>query len=224
MKISNKMSRGVGIAAGVIMLLLMVFSSITSVISLFTGYLPTEYIVTSIVTLILNDIILTLMAIMLIRGKKDVLAGVMFILAAVYMLISSFRGVIVSLDSGYIPDSVVASIIIASVADLAGVAFRILIAVECFKPGAVSGSGAKILMILLPILTAVIAAVSTIVNALGFGYDTALIVTNIIVAVVSSVVSLIPQFLMALAVSIPVREAVPAPQPAAWQHPNQPMQ
>lgn len=173
MKISNRVHKGTAITAAIIMLVVLVFGIFSNVITMVMNQNLHDIApaTTMVVNLVINSIVEILVIIALFRGKKDITAAIFFLVITLAMVITGVIGRITNIialfrigDIGN--DSMVKCMItgglIALVANLAAVGFRVLLALECFKPGKISGCGAKTLLIILPIVNILLVAVSSI--------------------------------------------------------------
>lgn len=226
MKLSNKIHRVTSILTAVIMLVLLAISVITNVVTLLGNPGATSnptYVITTVVNLAVNALANILIVVALFRGKKDTVSGVLFILTALVLawtgvisgIVSLFSNISmalagVSLPNYYIASAVVATII-AVIAALIGIAFRVAIALECFTPGKLSGNKKKSILIILPIVNLVLSAIATVVRQLyvvsDYGIGTVLAVT-LLPAVFGAVFSAWT-VLLGLSISIPVWEVDP---------------
>lgn len=220
MKISNKIHRGTSIAAAVISLVMLLLGTgsiiISSLISYASNY-ERSYAVTSLLSTGISTISWLLMIIALFRGKKDAAAGVMFLVTILPIMITgvigNFVNVIVSLEMNssmgaeYVICAVVGSLI-SIIANLASVALRAAIAVECFNPGKFSGGKMKSLLVILPIANIALSVVSTAVRQLYLAeyYQIGELIGLIMLPAVISAVTSIGTVLMGIAFSIPVYE------------------
>ena len=219
MIISNKLHRGTSIAAAVVLLLTLIFSTgvnaITVIQSLIRSGSPTGSYLSS---LAFTAILTLLPIIALFRGKKDVVAAVFFLITAAIILFRSVLGNITSIISyikilfdSYLSTEVaifgILSGLIYLVANLINMAFRGLLALECLTPGKISGSKMKALLLVLPIANIALVALGSIARQLfmieyGFGD---FFLSVLVPAVLSAVLS-VGIILLGLAFSIPVCE------------------
>ena len=173
MKISNRVHKGTAITAAIIMLVTLVSGIFTNVITMVMNQNLHDIApaTTMIVNLVINSIVEILVIVALFRGKKDIMAAIFFLVITLAMVITGVIGritnIITLLRIGDIGnDSMVKRMItggmIALVANLAAVGFRVLLALECFKPGKISGCGAKALLIILPLVNILLVAASSI--------------------------------------------------------------
>jgi hypothetical protein len=169
-----------------------------------------------VVNLIINTISSVLLIVALFRGKKDSLAGIFFIVTALPIVFSSLVGNITSVfaylamrgyNEGMVTCALAATAIIFF-ANLFSIAFRVLLAIECFKPGKISGSKTKNLLLILPIVNILLTVVSTMVRQLylasDYGFGSYLSIA-LLPAVLTAVMS-IGTVILGLAFSIPVYE------------------
>lgn len=215
--ISNKMHRATSIVAAILLLVSIVFSLVNLVNSVtnaladdMLGVMLPSMIVT-VLTMIANAAIL----VVLLRGKKDVLAGIMFILSALVLLITGVAMQMITLVSmtavySYNPDigqSMLTGSAIRIVTALIGIVFRIMIAVECFKPGKISGGKSKAILIILPIVITVLYMATSVVQQfymLG-DFGSVVFLTSVVLPAVLGMFDNLWLVLTGICVSIPVR-------------------
>lgn len=228
MKITNKLHRGTAITAGVIFLIALIFSVISAVSTLITFIshdMDTATILTTAASTLLNAVSVLLMAVVMLRGKKDTAAGVVFILLTLYVLLANVFNVVTqflaysavsSLFNGYIA----AYLLLSLLAGLANVALRVLICVECFKPGKLSGSGAKVILVVTPVLALVLSVLAYLPYAINYttGQDISQLIIMFLSLALGTVIGGIAPIIMGISFSIPVKEAAPAwSAPEAFQ-------
>lgn len=226
MKISNKLHRASSLAAGIVMLLTILFGLLTQLISLgsiiaqLTGEAATSYIVTAVSNLMLNTVVSILMIVVLFRGKKDIVACIIFLVTALYVLVAAAGGNISSFIQSFTPayaqysDKSLAyirvNLVLFLLSNLSHVALRGLIALECFKPGKLSAGGARFILIGLPILALVLSLAGSLVQAISYADgDMAYVVVGFLPVAILNIVNGIAPILMGVSFSIPVRETAP---------------
>lgn len=175
MKIPNRIHRGSSIVAAVILMVMMLYGTVASGLLMFvTAKLSgTGVNMWTAVRLLINAVTTVLVVIALFRGKKDALAAVIFLIAAAALVGTGVISVIVAIvkrsgAAGAADDEVVKWTIagdwVAVVATLIGIGFRALMALECFKPGKISGCGKKAFFIILPIVYILLIAASNFIR------------------------------------------------------------
>lgn len=103
----------------------------------------------SLISLISNTLITALLAVILFRGRKDVAAGVVFLIALMAPLL--FVGLdLLSVLTGF---DLVLYAAINALSGLVLVVFRGLSAGECLSRGKISAGGGRVLLWMLPILS-----------------------------------------------------------------------
>lgn len=226
MTISNKIHRGTATAAGVFLVIVAILGVISQVFSLISNsiHYDSSYIITTIVNLVINTASNILLAVMLFRGKKDSAAGVVFILTALPIAVRGILGGSSVLFTylamqGSMNEDVFTSMIVANairlVSNILSVLFRILLAMECFKPGNICGGKMKFLLVVLPILVILTSAASIMAQSLYVltSYDIGqYLVVTLPVAVITAVTNL-GLVLMGLALATPVYESAPRNNP-----------
>lgn len=225
MKLSNKIHRVTSILTAVIMLVILVISAIRNVATLFgnpsAASNPT-YVITTVVDLVINTLTNILIVVALFRGKKDTVSGVLFILTALVLAWTGVISGIISLFSyismgvaGVLPDNYIACAVVASIigviAALIRVVFRVAIALECFTPGKLSGNKKKSILIILPIVNLILAAIATVVWQFYMvsEYDIGTFLAVALLPAVLGAVSSAWTVLLGLSMSIPVWEVDP---------------
>ena len=108
-----------------------------------------------------------LLVVVLLRKKKDTAAGVILLILAVFPLVSAVSYIVAMAkiipNAGAYQDNYKMSAILNTVSTLLTVLFRVILAVECFKPGKIAGW----LMLVLPWVTPVVAVFATAVLSMG---------------------------------------------------------
>lgn len=221
MRISNKIHSGTAIAAAVIMMITTILSVGTNVLTLISSAVLYEktLLISSVSNLVISMITCILMVVVLLRRKKDTVGGVLFLLTAVPIVVTGVFGNIFStfayfsasfLDSGMLI-RLVAVGLIRLIANVASAAFRVFVAMECFKPGNISGGKMKPFLVILPIAMIILTMFATIVQNLytvgdyGFG---GYLLSALLPAVFAAIFSA-GYVVMGLAFSIPVYEQNP---------------
>lgn len=223
MKITNKIHRGASLAAAIVMLIILILGTGSNVITTVTNihrYENTQ-LLTTILNLVINTVSSILLIVVLFRGKKDTLAAVFFLVTALPILVRGLVGNITTVFAylamrhfdGNMAALGVAATVILFLANLISIVFRVLLAAECFKPGKISGGGAKILLLILPIANILLTAVSTMVRQLymvfDYGYELGVYFSATLIPAVITAVFSIGIVIMGLAFSIPVYEKKP---------------
>ena len=222
MPITNRIHRDSAVAAGIFMLLLTVLSIGLDIYSASLFHNSTTSTLT-IIGVVITAIINGMLAFVLFRGKKDPLAGALALVSMLtlmaptlvrWLMLGQTPLVLEYFVSDFASEGLgyyVAADLIGLAAGLFGAFFRILLAVECFKPGCVSGKKARSLLVFLPVVSIFLAAVATMVENLypvrgsGFGvYVTSVFLPALILVIVD-----LAYVLMGLAFSIPVYEQNP---------------
>lgn len=219
MKISGKIHRGASIAAAVIMLILLLVGTGTNIISTvsLSKYYETIQLLKTVLRLVVSTIASLMMIVVLFRGKKDTVAGVLLILTVVPILVTgviagasrvvTYLGMMRSMAKGMVICMISASVI-QIVANLVGVGFRILLAAECFKPGMIAGRKSKSIFVILPIINILMIAVSNMVQQLYMIADYGFVQylgAAVLPAAMTTFLS-IGMVIMGIAFSIPVYE------------------
>lgn len=222
MRILNKTHRGASIAAAVVMLITLLAGTGLNIVSMIGSARDYEasQLLTAVLNLGINAIASILLIVALLRGKKDTVAGVLFLITLVRTIITGVIGgitgmigllAVMSFMTGGMFASLLAARFFVLLANLAGAAFRAMLAIECFKPGKVSGGKMKLFFLLLPIVNILLTVVSQMAQSLymigDYGIGEYLVIT-MLPAVFSAVMS-IGMVLLGLAFSIPVYEKMP---------------
>ena len=218
MQIAKKFHRGSSVAAGIILILGTLISAISMVLPIIMSNVMDMSISINIGWRNYANWVMTVaMAVMMFRGKKDMAAGILFLVTAVYGVITSvvrnlvlIGGILINGNSNYM----IMQIVLYLAAALIDVAWRVLIALECFMPGKISCSFARFLLILTPILTALTTAAAQVVIFWPISGSSAVWAT-ILPTVVAIILSMVGPLVSCISASIPVWEAQPvyAPQP-----------
>lgn len=219
MKISGKIHRGASIAAGVVMLIFLLVGTGTNILSTInlSKHYETMQLLKTILNLAVSAIATLLLIVVLFRGRKDSVSGVLVILTILPILVTGVAGCVSriitgfgmlgTLNKGFTICMMIAGVIQLA-ANLVGVGFRALIATECFKPGKISGGSTKSFLVILPIVNVLLVAVAGIVQQLYVigEYGFAQFLTIALIPAVLTVFTSIGTVIMGLAFSIPVYE------------------
>ena len=210
MRITNKLHRGMSIAAAiacvVYILLTIGIQVLVKIAATVTGSTP---VVTNYVTLALNILMAVMGIVAMFSGKKNVLSGIMIAIPGAIALINAVTaGFGVGAASGYVRTAMVLGI----ACNLVLVAARACSAVECFKAGTFSGNMGKILLIVLPVLYLILRVLSVVLSYTQFpNAELAMILPMIIAGCFPVVVECAGIILIGVACSIAVKEPIPAP-------------
>ncbi len=229
MKISNRTHRALSVLAAVFILIWTVMRVAFQLITIFT-ILDNPPFTT---LLDLGGIIMVnlLLIVILFRGKKDNLAGILLILASLYVVVTGILGRIniiftyLFLTESMLPNmavSIIASNAIYLIGSLVAVAFRGFLAAECFNPGNISGEKLKFFLLVLPIVYVLIGIAGSLTNQLYLIADYG-IAEYLLAGLLQAVVSAIPNavhILVGLAFAIPVYEQIPAEAIPDYQESN----
>lgn len=218
MKITNNIHRTLSIVAAVLSILVLFISAISSAISFYQMYQAVGFaaMVKNLLPFIFISLATIFSIVALLRGKKDVVAGVLLILAMLIRIAISITGV-VSLISLFAVRTMMGDMFLSMLAGrlmnlfgaIVTVVFYVLLICECFAPGNISGSKMKVMLIVLPIFMAVLTALSNVVMQLSLlqaGFAAFVITAGTLLF--STMLSHIPVLLMGLAFSVPVYEKV----------------
>lgn len=212
MKVSNKAHRVLTIVAAVFLLLEMIFAMVgmvrTLVCNLQNG--ATASIVGQIFPMMGSLLIKVFCVIALFRGKKDVAAGALFVLAALVRVAMTLISVVsvICMIVADMPGYITVNNLFNLLGGIAVVGLYAFLAFECFKPGKLSGSGMKVLLILLPIFAAILSVIASMVlqiPTLEYGRMD-LFAINALSMLLGMGISYIPMLLMGIAFAIPVYE------------------
>ena len=215
MKVTNKIHRGTSLAAAIIMLLMLFFATITKALTLFathSAYENAEYI-RQIANFLISAFTSILLIVVLFRGKKDAFSGAVFIISAlplVFGMFSNMSFAFMQLVVQSVPANMAASLtgsaFIQVFANLVSIIFRVLLAVECFKPGNISRGKMKALLLVLPIVAIIANALAMAVQSLHLltDYDFVDYLSIAMLPAIFSAIGSIPTVIMGLSLSIPV--------------------
>ena len=216
MPISNKFHRISSLVGGFITIGTVVFSVFLNVflqiVSKINGTVSSPITVTFIIT----QLSLIVVAVALLLGKKNVVTGILLLVSAALELV--FSGVnhisnflqLIRL-SGDLPQIILIRAALFSFASLFIVLWRILIAVECFKAGAISGNACRFVLILVPIVSMILQVAGTIILSM-LPMETSNSATALAMMIPSAIGAFIPHLgpiIACISASIPVREAPP---------------
>ena len=170
MKISNRVDRLSGTTAAVLTLIMQFSTLVINLIATSamggTG---------AMITIVMNAVTLVVLCIALFRRKKDTVSAVLFLVAALPGAVGLVSHVI-NLVTGASNSGQVAAWIVSN---LVSIAFYVLVALECFSPGMLSGSSARKLLVILPIVRIFLSAFATygpqLANAVEWGNITAIL-------------------------------------------------
>lgn len=154
MKISNKLHRSTSIIAGIFILLALFVSALSTLVNAIGGV----FIAASVPSVLRELLVQILLIVIMFRGKKDVVSGVM---ALIMMLIAfgydmyTYGIQLIRWEqlSVYFDNKTVwiVSRVLSLLAGIANALFCGMIALECFAPGKISGNGLKIFLVMLPV-------------------------------------------------------------------------
>ena len=155
MKISYKLHRNSAILASV---LLAVTQLIAAGISLFSVIRSGQFSFADLGSIALDMVPTALLIAVLLRGRKDFLAGILCFLAAVPCALAIFSNATTAMTyvvaknppSGAMVLSGISASMILIMASVTSAVFYVVLALECIKPGKVSGSRFKALLLILP--------------------------------------------------------------------------
>lgn len=216
MRLSNKLPRILSIVTAVLLLLSLLTGFITNVISWASALKGgNSSVLVSIVTYLFSSIVSAVCIITLFRGKKDTLVGVLLIAGAVIntaLTLFSSGSVILtlSLQKNLMSDmhgALMGYNVMNLLRTLAANIFYILLALECFKPGTFCASKSKIVLIVLPIVTTILAIAASVALQLPTAsIDAGAFVVSICSALISCLMSCVPLLLLGITFATPVYE------------------
>lgn len=180
MKISYKLHRNSAILTSVV---LAVTQLIAAGISLFSVIRSGQFGFAALGSIALGMIPTGLMIAVLLRGRKDFLAGILCILAAAPCALAIFSNattamtyvVVKNPPSGAMVLCGISASMILIMASVTSAVFYVMLALECIKPGKVSDSRFKALLLILPAAFVLLSALAVPVRILytaenvGFG-------------------------------------------------------
>ena len=176
MKISYKLHRNSAILASV---LLAVTQLIAAGISLFSVIRSGQFSFADLGSIALGMIPTGLMIAVLLRGRKDFLAGILCFLAAVPCALAIFSNATTAMTyvvaknppSGAMVLSGISASMILIMASVTSAVFYVVLALECIKPGKVSDSRFKALLLILPAAFVLLSALAVPVRILYTAVD-----------------------------------------------------
>lgn len=154
MKVSNKIHRGYAIAAAIVMGISLLFamgSNAANLISMmrFSG---SGLDVMTVVSMAMNILCHVLLLVVVLRGKKDLTAGVLAVVTVLPLMLTLLRNVTSMLSTASTGNVYyILATLVLMIANFVNLVFRVLLAAECFRPGAVSGGNGKMLLIVFPV-------------------------------------------------------------------------
>ena len=203
MRISNRTDPVATTTATVLTLVLRILSLIVTFVSVISNA-GASLLPSLLSSNLLTIAILVFLVIALVRKRKDPLAAVFFLLSA----LPAATAIIRHIQNLANPYSYKIQVIIWILCNLATIAFYVLLAVECFAPGKISGTGSRSLLILLPIVSILLSAAGnyalSIADALSWG-DFPMIF-SMLTAATFSIVMQCWMIFVGIAFSIPVYE------------------
>ena len=211
MKVTNKLHRVMSIIIGVVMIFVLI-SGITSMVTSITALLrsgnPTS-LLTALPSHLLGIGSTVVFIIVLFRGKKDLAAGILMLLTALYPLFALFTQTI-SLFGGFLPDYFRIYSLMNMLANITMLAFRILLGVECLACGCLSGGFGKIFLVVPPLAVGLFQSLaSTVITLYNYqGSDLSTLLVPLITAFLPPLLGTIPTLLMGVTFAIPVRETI----------------
>ena len=213
MKVSRKLHKGAAVAAAILALVFFLLGVITSMRVMIMNFRTgnPQLIMSTLLPQIVNLIVVIITAVALLRGRKDVLGGILFLVCALVELIRNFRTArtifsMVRMSMDPVLGRILGNSVVNVIATLVLIVFYLLIALECFKPGAISGGGAKVMLFILPVVAALLIMIGTLIlqgEVMQIGGPAMLMTLSTMLAMV---VKLIPLLLTGVAFAIPVYE------------------
>ena len=201
MRISNRTDPVTTTTATVLTLVLRILSLIITFVSVISGA-GASFIPSLLKSNLMNIAVLVFLTLALVRKRKDPLAAVFFLLSA----LPAAAALITHIQNLANPYSSKVLVIAWILCILVDISFYVLLAVECFGPGKISGTGSRSLLILLPIASILLSAGASyglsIADAVSWG-DFAMIFT-ILISVTVNVVMQCWMIFVGIAFSIPV--------------------
>ena len=206
MKITNKIHRVTSIIAAVL-LILSVVSSLLGTVRNLENYISNAASMLALVFSLVGNAFSVMFAVILLRGKKDMVSGILVVLSALYAFLGVFSfGASLLANAAYGGNT--AYFACSFLVQLLTAAFRICIAIECFAYGTFSKNASRVILIILPILNVVLNIVSNYSLAAGYLQDgdfSAVLITFLSFAF-SAILGNVPAVLMGISFSIPVKE------------------
>lgn len=210
MKVSKKIHSGIAIVAAVVTLAMMMFSlmSIATTVISNSRYYDTDTLISLLSSQLTGVFTSIMVAVVLFRRKKDIFGGIVFALAATYTVL--FGGLIANLYKFFlcitslstVAGNTFAFMLIGLTGSIATTGFRTLAAIECFKPGAISGGKVKVLLVILPATAIVMSMLNILIPLSGASQY---MLAAVLPALISAVTS-VGWVLTGIAFSIPVYE------------------
>ena len=176
MKISYKLHRNSAILTSVV---LAVTQLIAAGISLFSVIRSGQFSFADLGSIVLGMVPTGLMIAVLLRGRKDFLAGVLCFLAAAPCALAIFSNataamtyvVVKNPPSGAMVLCGISASMILIMASVTSAVFYVMLALECIKPGKVSDSRFKALLLILPAAFVLLSALAVPVRILYTAVD-----------------------------------------------------
>lgn len=215
MKVSNKLHRVMSIIAAIFLIIHLLSSSVSSVTSIINlakaGILSSLFL--NIVTNLAGLGSVVLFIVVLFRGKKDLLAGILMFLTILFPVITIANWMI-QLVSGSIPHFYLAYGLTCLLADFVLLGFRACLGIECVAGGCLSRGPGKFILMALPFMITFLDALASVFSLIGssMGADIAVILPAILTSVTGVLFNGIPMILLGFAFALPVREQIPAAQ------------
>lgn len=210
MKISNKIHSGTAIAAAIVTLVMMMFSLVSMATTIITNirYYETGTLISLVSTQLVGVLTSVLVAVVLLGRKKNVAGGVIFAIAAGYTVLAGgvianiYKVILCVTMASTVAGKTLALALISLTGSMATAAFRTLVAIECFKPGKISGGKMKSLLVILPITAIVMSMLNLMVQLSGVDQFMLVAVPPALISAVTSM----GWVLTGIAFSIPVYE------------------
>ena len=233
MMLTRKIPRTLSLITAILWLLIFLIGTITSVSNWISAiHNGATIAAVSIVSYFIGSLATVFSIVVLFRGKKDKLAGVLLILGAVIScgfasLVSCFTGILSTIrfigTMGDAAGALIGNYVFNLLSSLVTGAFYVLLAIECFKPGAFSASKAKSLFIVAPIVITVLSLCGSVsMQMMNVGAGANLMIGVIVSTLVSELFAAAPMLLMGIAFAKPVYEQDPyAAQYAAYTYDQQ---
>lgn len=172
MKITRKVHTGMAFVTAALLLLKLIFGFLTKLLSWDSTALSdiSAGFAGNLLSALIGSAAVFFSILVLLRRRKDALAGVLFVFAVVVTAVAAVSGAVVSLyllgmEAG-LPTPVMAGVALNLLAGLLAMSFYLMLACECFQPGQISGSWRKIVLILLPLMIGTINVFAVIVSQL----------------------------------------------------------
>ena len=211
----RKLPKGSAITAGVLFILSAVIALVSDLIAY--SRIPTVHTVTYI-TAIVPCVTTVLLAVALLRGKADVLAGIFCLLnipMALYGIIGNISAIGMYLARGWVPYTV--NSVLAIVMQLAKIAAFAMMAVQCFKKAPRKNGLCTVLALVAGIVSVLFTVWNTLVPTMmrygyvGIGRMLEHNFPTLIVSLISAVLGAVPLILAGVAFAkVKTGEAAPA--------------